>query len=133
MEQSLVLIKPDAVSRNLVGAILTEYEKIGLNIVAMKMETATREIAEEHYGEHRGKVFFEPTVEFIISSPLVALIFEGENAIEKIREINGATDPAKAKEGTIRKKYATAMNRNCVHASDSVQSAEREISIWFPK
>ncbi|MGL4771962.1 MAG: nucleoside-diphosphate kinase [Clostridium sp.] len=132
MEKSLVLIKPDAVERNLIGEILSFYEKSGLKIVEMKMEKASREVAEGHYGEHKGKVFFEPTVEFIISSPLVALILEGEGAIEKIRKINGATDPAKAEEGTIRKLYATAMNRNCVHASDSVESANREIALWFP-
>lgn len=133
MERSLVLIKPDAVERNLIGEILSFYEKAGLKIIAMKMEKVSREVAEVHYAEHKGKFFFEPTVEFITRSPLVALILEGENAIERIRKINGVTDPEKAEEGTIRRDYATATNRNCVHASDSVESAKREIALWFPE
>lgn len=133
MEKSLVLIKPDAVERNLIGEILSFYEKNGLKIIAMRMEKVSREIAEKHYAEHEGKFFYEPTIEFITRSPLVALIIEGENAIEKIRKINGATNPEKAEEGTIRKAYATATNRNCVHASDSTESAQREIALWFPE
>lgn len=131
MERSLVLIKPDAVERNLIGEILRFYEKDGLKIVEMKMVQATREIAEMHYAEHKGKFFYEPTIEFITRSPIVALIIEGDNAIERIRSINGVTDPEQAAEGTIRKLYATATNRNCVHASDSTENAAREISIWF--
>lgn len=129
MEKSLVLIKPDAVERNLIGSILSIYENAGLKIVNIKMEQVSEEKAIEHYKEHEGRDYFEPLIEYIRRSPLVALILEGENAIAKIRELNGSTtNPA---EGTIRAKFAISNRENSVHASDSVESAKREMAIWF--
>ena len=96
------------------------------------MEKADRHIAEKHYSEHKGKGFYDELLNFITRSPLCALIVEGEDSIKKVREINGATNPKEQKEGTIRKKYAKGITENCVHASDSVESSEREINIWFP-
>lgn len=131
MEKSLVLIKPDAVEKNLIGKIINKYEENGLKVVALKMETISKGFACRHYEEHIGKSFFEPLIIFITKGPLCALILEGKNAIEKIREINGSTNPEEAKEGTIRKLYATNNRENCVHASDSIESAKREIKLWF--
>ena len=132
MEKTLVLIKPDAVEQNIIGDILCVYEKNGLKIVALKMELVERKIAEEHYAEHYGKSFYNSLIEFITRSPLCVLIVEGKDCISKVREINGATNPKEQKEGTIRKKYAKGITENCVHASDSIESSEREIKIWFP-
>lgn len=133
MEKSLVLIKPDAVEKNVIGEIISYYEKAGLRIAALKMEKAKEEVVEKHYAEHKGKPFYEDLIKFITRSPLCALIVEGENTIERVRSINGATNPAEAKEGTIRSKYSTNKTENCVHASDSLESATREMSIWFPE
>ena len=131
MERSLVLIKPDAVEKNLIGNLISIYEKNGLKVVALKLEQATKEIAEKHYEEHKGKVFYTRLINFITRSPLCAMVIEGEDAIDKIRDLNGATNPSQQKEGTIRKLYAKDMTENCVHASDSIESANREIGIWF--
>ncbi|MFU7514552.1 nucleoside-diphosphate kinase [Clostridium sp. HCS.1] len=131
MEKSLVLIKPDAVKKNLIGKIISKYEDNNLKVVALRMEKITEEFASRHYKEHIGKDFYAPLLKFITSGPLCALVLEGENAIERIREINGSTDPEKAKEGTIRKIFSTNKTENCVHASDSLESAEREIKLWF--
>ena len=133
MERSLVLIKPDAVEKNLIGNIISIYEKNGLKVVALKLEQATIEGAEKHYAEHKGKGFYTELINFITRSPLCAMIIEGENSISKIRDLNGATKPSEQKEGTIRKLYAKDMTENCVHASDSIESAKREIRIWFPE
>ncbi|MCF0147364.1 MAG: nucleoside-diphosphate kinase [Clostridium sp.] len=131
MEKSLVLIKPDAVKKNLIGRIISKYEENNLKVVDLRMEKITEEFASKHYAEHIGKDFYKPLVEFITSGPLCALVLEGENAIERVREINGNTDPEKAKEGTIRKSFSTSKRENCVHASDCLESAEREIKLWF--
>ncbi len=131
MEKSLVLIKPDAVEKNIIGKIIAKYEENGLKVMALRMETISKDFACKHYEEHIGKSFFDPLIAFITKGPLCALILEGENAIEKIREINGSTNPEVAEEGTIRKLYATNNRENCVHASDSPKSAEREIKLWF--
>ena len=131
MERSLVLIKPDAVEKNLIGKILNYYDDAGLKIAALKMERASEEVAAKHYAEHKDKAFYKELINFITRSPLCAVIIEGDNAIERVRKINGATDPAKAEEGTIRKSFASSKSENCVHASDSLESAERELSIWF--
>lgn len=130
-EQTLVLIKPDAVERNLIGRILTEYERNGLEIVKMKMMTATAEIAEEHYAEHKEKPFFRDLVDYITSGPLIAFVLEGENAINRVRALNGATNPEDAADNTIRALYGISLSNNTVHASDSPKSAEKEIAIWF--
>ena len=132
MERTLVLIKPDAVEHNIFGKIISFYEDAGLKIIALKMEQVERKVAEEHYKEHYGKSFYNSLIEFITRSPLCALIVEGENCIDKVREINGATNPKEQKEGTIRKRYAKGITENCVHASDSIESSEREMKIWFP-
>lgn len=133
MENSLVLIKPDAVERNLIGKILNKYEEAGLKITSLKMAMVTEDLAGKHYEEHKEKPFYGNLIEYITRSPLCALIVSGDEAISKVREINGATDPQNAAEGTIRKLYAISKSENCVHASDSKVSAEREIDIWFSK
>ena len=130
-EQTLVLIKPDAVERNLIGKILTEYERNGLKIVKMKLMTASVEIAEEHYVEHKEKSFFSDLVDYITSGPLVAFVLEGENAIQRVRTLNGATDPEDATDNTIRALYGINLSKNTVHASDSPESAKSEITSWF--
>ncbi len=130
-EQSLVLLKPDAVERNIIGKILDEYERNELRIIEMKMVSVSEKIAKEHYAEHIGKPFFEDLVSYITSGPIVALIIEGKNAVSRVRAINGTTDPKEAADNTIRALYGLSLSRNTVHASDSVESAKREINIWF--
>ena len=132
MERTLVLIKPDAVERNLIGKILTFYEDNGLKIIALKMEKISREFAEKRYKEHKGKSFFNELIDYITRSSLCALVLEGNDAVEKVREINGSTKPEKQKEGTIRKAYAKSITENSVHSSDSVEHAKEEIELWFP-
>jgi nucleoside-diphosphate kinase len=131
-ERTLVLVKPDGVRRGLIGEVLSRLERKGLGIVAMEMRTLGRDTAEQHYGEHVGKSFFEPLVEFITSGPLVALIVEGPRAVEATRTLMGATDPVKAAPGSLRSDFALEIEQNLVHGSDSVASAEREIGIFFP-
>lgn len=131
MEKSLVLIKPDGVEKKVIGKIISLYEENGLNISNLKLMKADRSIAEEHYSEHKDKPFFENLVNFITRSPLCAMILEGEEAINRVRELNGSTNPLEAKEGTIRNLYGNSIRENCVHSSDSNESAEREINIWF--
>ncbi len=131
LEKTLVLIKPDAVERNLIGKILNIYEDNGLKIKEMKMLQASTSLAEMHYREHRGRDYYENLIAYITRSPLVALVLEGQEAIARVRKINGSTKPEKAEEGTIRKLYALGPTLNSVHASDSPESAIREISLWF--
>ena len=131
MEKTLVLIKPDAFSKNHTGDILKRYEDEGFKIVAAKVMQMDKKIAAIHYAEHREKSFYNDLVEFMTSAPLMAVVLSGENVIERVREINGATNPANAAEGTIRKLYAENGSKNAVHASDSVESAAREIKIFF--
>lgn len=133
MEKTLVLIKPDAVKRKLIGRIISVYEKKGLHICAVKILIPSKEIAEEHYDEHKGKAFFPSLIEFLRSGEVCAMIIEGENAVEAVRKINGATDPLSAETGSIRGTYALSKSENCVHGSDSKESAIREIKIWFPE
>lgn len=133
VQKSLVLIKPDAVERKLVGKIISMYEEHGLNIAAMKLVKLDKTFAEIHYKEHKGKSFFNDLIKTITRSELVAIVLQGENAIEKIRHINGSTNPEKAEEGTIRKMYALNNTENSVHASDCEESAERELKLWFPE
>jgi len=130
-ERSLVILKPDAVQRALVGEILTRYEKRGLKIAAMKFELVSRETAERHYGEHKGKPFFDGLVEYITSAPSVLLILEGPDAVAITRTTNGATKPAEAAPGTIRADFGLTIGRNLVHASDSLASAAREVETFF--
>lgn len=131
MEKTLVLIKPDAFADGHSGDIIKRYEDEGFKIVALKLMMMTKEIAAKHYVEHIGRPYYEGLVEFMTSAPLVAMVLEGDNAIKRVREINGATNPANAAEGTIRKLYAKDGGKNAVHASDSPENAAREIAIFF--
>ena len=132
LERTLVLIKPDAVSRGLAGEILSRFEARGLTMRAGKLLTVSRELAEEHYGEHNEKPFFGELVDFITSGPTLAFVLEGEGAIATARKTIGATNPANADPGSLRGSFALAMPNNLVHGSDSPESAEREIALWFP-
>lgn len=131
-ERSLVLIKPDAVGRGLVGEILGRFESKGLAIVAMDQRTIDVELSDAHYAEHVEKGFYPGLREFITGGPLVALVVEGDTAIDVIRTMIGATDGRKAAPGTIRGDLALSNSENLVHASDSLESAKREIDLWFP-
>ena len=133
MEETLVLIKPDGVKRQICGEILTRYERKGLIIKAMKLLQTPKELAQEHYAEHKDKPFFGELVDFITSGPVLAFVLAGKNAVTSVRTINGATNPVDATPGSIRGDYALTMDSNVVHASDSVDSAAREIHLWFPE
>jgi nucleoside-diphosphate kinase len=130
-EQTLVLLKPDAMQRKLAGEILRRFEDRGLDIRAARLLTVDRELADKHYAEHREKPFFGELVEFITSAPTLALVLAGDGAIAVVRTTMGATDPAQAAPGTIRGDLALSMPDNLVHGSDSPESAEREIALWF--
>ena len=132
MEKTLVLIKPDAMERKLMGKIISVYEKKGLHIAALKIVKPTVDMAKKHYSEHKDKPFFQELINFITRSEVCALIIEGQNAVEVVRKINGATDPKDAEAGTIRGRFAISKSENAVHSSDSVESAVREIALWFP-
>lgn len=129
----MVLIKPDGVERKLMGEIISVYERKGLEISAMKLIRPSAGAAEEHYYEHRNKVFYNELIKYITRGYVCALIIEGENVINSVRKINGETDPFKAETGSIRGRFALSKTENCVHSSDSEDSAEREIKIWFPE
>jgi nucleoside-diphosphate kinase len=132
-EQTLVLIKPDAVQRHLIGEILSRIEGKGLTIAALELKTVSDDLARKHYAEHEGKPFFGSLLEFITSGPVVAAIVEGPRAVAAFRQIAGATDPVdKAAPGTIRGDLALVTQDNLVHGSDSPESAAREIELWFP-
>ena len=131
MERSLVLIKPDAMQRGLAGEIIARLEKKGLKIVAIKMLHIDKSLAQRHYAIHKGKVFFDDLVSFIISSPVIAIVFQGKNAIEIIRQAMGETDPAKACSGTIRGDFGIDIGHNLVHGSDSLENAQKEIDLFF--
>lgn len=133
VEQTLILVKPDAFARGLTGEILARFERKGLTIAALKQTTLTVEIASTHYGEHEGKPFFDELVEFITSGPLVAAILEGENAVKAARQVIGATNPLEAAPGTIRGDFAIEVGTNLVHGSDSPESGVRESGIFFPE
>jgi len=132
-ERTLVLIKPDGVRRGLIGTVIEQIERKGLRIAALELRTLDRETASTHYAEHVGKPFFEPVVDFITSGPLVALVAEGPRAIQAFRGLAGATDPVAATPGTIRGDHALEIGENVVHGSDSPESAQREIKIFFPE
>jgi nucleoside-diphosphate kinase len=132
VERTLVLVKPDAVRRALTGEIVARLEQRGLEITAARLLTVDRSLAEEHYAEHTEKPFFGELVDFITSGPTMALVLEGEGAIKVVRATMGATNPADAAPGTIRGDLSLSMPDNLVHGSDSPESAEREIDLWFP-
>ncbi len=131
MERSLVLVKPDAVQRGLTGAIIARLEGRGLKLVALKMLHLDEALARRHYAVHKGKPFFEGLVKYITSGPIVAAVFEGEGAIDLIRKTMGATDPAKAEAGTVRADFGLDIERNAIHGSDSLKTAEVEIKLFF--
>jgi len=131
MERSLVLIKPDAIQRGLAGEIISRLERKGLKIVATKMLHMDKNLAQRHYAIHKGKAFFDDLVNFITSSPVIAIIFQGINAVEIIRQIMGETDPAKAYSGTIRGDFGIDIGHNLVHGSDSLENASKEIDLFF--
>jgi nucleoside-diphosphate kinase len=132
LERTLVLVKPDAMRRALAGEILARLERRGIELLAARMLTVDRSIAEEHYAEHTEKPFFGELVDFITSGPTLAVVVEGEGAINVVRTTIGATNPADAAPGTIRGDLSLSMPDNLVHGSDSPESAEREIALWFP-
>ena len=131
MEKTLILIKPDGVERNLNGEIIARFEKAGLKLVALKMLHLSKEMARKHYAVHSGKSFFNELVDYITSGPIVAMVWQGDKAIENARKIMGSTDPAKAAKGTIRGDMGQNMSRNTVHGSDGPDTAATEIKLFF--
>ena len=131
MERTLVLIKPDGVQRNLIGTIIGRLESRGLQLTAAKFIQVTESLAREHYKVHQGKPFYEGLIRYITSAPVMAMVWEGPEAIRAVRQTMGATNPLQAEPGSIRHDYAIMMSRNLTHASDSPESAESEISLWF--
>jgi nucleoside-diphosphate kinase len=132
-ERTLILVKPDAFERGLTGEVIARFERKGLKLVVMKLMQAHQELANTHYAEHTEKPFFGELVSFITGGPLVAMVMEGTNAVTAARQVIGATDPIEADAGSIRGEFATEVTFNLVHGSDSPESAEREIEIWFPE
>ncbi len=132
-ERTLVLVKPDGVSRGLVGEVISRIEGKGLALAALELRTVDRALAEQHYAEHVGKPFFEDLIEFITSGPLVAAVVEGPRAIEAFRQLAGATDPVRAATGSIRGDHALEVQNNIVHGSDGPDASGREIKLWFPE
>jgi len=133
MERTLVLIKPDGVKRGLIGKILNHYEKKSLEIVALKLITATKDNAKRHYSEHEGREYFEELINYVTEGKMCAIILMGEKAVDVVRKINGDKDPVKAELASIRGEFTLDKTHNLVHASDSSENAEREIAIWFPE
>ncbi|EII2745536.1 nucleoside-diphosphate kinase [Staphylococcus pseudintermedius] len=131
MEKSFVMIKPDAVQRKLIGEIVQRIEQKGLKLVGAKLMTVPQSLAETHYGEHKGKPFYDSLISFITSAPVFAMVVEGENAVTVARHIIGSTNPSEATPGSIRGDLGLTVGRNVIHGSDSVESAEREIGLWF--
>jgi nucleoside-diphosphate kinase len=135
MERTLVLVKPDGVRRGLIGEVIRRIEAKGYTLARLELRTASRELLAEHYAEHEGKPFYEPLVEFMLSGPVAAMVAEGERVVEGFRALAGATDPTAALPGTIRgdlgRDWGLKVQQNLVHGSDSPESAEREIGIWF--
>ncbi|NER07071.1 MAG: nucleoside-diphosphate kinase [Okeania sp. SIO3C4] len=131
MERSFIAIKPDGVQRGLVAEIIGRFEKKGFTLVGLKMMMVSRELAEQHYNVHREKPFFNGLVEFIISSPVIAMVWEGEGVVASARKIIGATNPLNSEPGTIRGDYGISIGRNLIHGSDAIETAQREISLWF--
>ena len=131
MERTFLMIKPDGVQRNLVGEIIKRFEAKGFTLVGLKMLQVSRELAEQHYDVHKERPFFQGLVEFIISAPVVAMVWEGESVVASARKIIGATNPLNSEPGTIRGDYGVSIGRNIIHGSDAIETAQREISLWF--
>jgi len=133
MQRTFVMIKPDAVRRGLVGEIVSRFERRGFNISGLKMLTPSRELAEAHYAVHRGKPFYNDLVDFVTSGSVVAMVLEAENAVALARQMIGALKPEEAVPGTIRGDFTTDIQQNLVHGADSLETANREIALWFPE
>jgi nucleoside-diphosphate kinase len=133
MARTLILVKPDAFARNLTGEIIARFERKGLKLAALKQMTLTRELAEQHYAEHKERPFFGELVKFITSGPLVAAVFEGEKVVAAARQVIGATNPLESAPGSIRGDFATSIGENMVHGSDSDESGARESKLFFPE
>lgn len=133
MERTFILLKPDCVRKGIAGEVLAHFERNGLRIVALKMAKPKRLLWEQHYAHHAGKPFFDSLLEFMVSAPVICAVLAGENAVERARTLCGATDPAQAAEGTVRRKWGASIQANVVHASDSVATAEAEIMRFFKK
>ncbi len=131
MERTFVMLKPDGVQRNLVSEVIGRFESKGYTLIGLKMMKVSRELAEKHYDVHREKPFFSGLVEFIISAPVVAMVWEGEGVVTAARKIIGATNPLNAEPGTIRGDYGISIGRNLIHGSDAIETAQREINLWF--
>lgn len=131
MERTFIMIKPDGVQRNLVGEIIKRFEKKGFTLVGLKMISVSRELAEKHYDVHKERPFFGSLVKFIISSPVVAMVWEGEGVVASARKIIGATNPLTSEPGTIRGDFGINVGRNLIHGSDAIETANQEISLWF--
>ena len=131
MERSLVLVKPDGVQRGLIGEVFVRLERRGLRLVAAKFIQVNQELAETHYAVHKGKPFYDGLIDYITSAPVMAMVWEGPNAIAAIRQTMGATRPTEAAPGSIRHDFALEVGRNLTHASDSVENGEKEVALWF--
>ena len=131
IERTFIMVKPDGVQRNLIGEIVTRFEKKGFQLVGGKLMSVSQELAEEHYGEHKERPFFGELVGFITSSPVFGMVWEGDNVIATARNMMGKTNPADAAPGTIRGDFGISVGMNIIHGSDSVESAQREINLWF--
>ncbi|MBS1249470.1 MAG: Nucleoside diphosphate kinase [Chloroflexi bacterium] len=133
MEKTLVLVKPDAVQRGLIGEVISRLERRGLQLAAAKFMQVSLALAEKHYGIHKGKPFYEPLLEYITSSPVMAMAWEGRNAVAAVRQTMGATNPTEAAPGTVRHDFGLEIGRNLTHASDSPENGEKEVALWFNK
>lgn len=131
MEKTFIMIKPDGVQRNLIGEVVSRFERKGFQLVGAKLITVSRELAEEHYGEHKERPFFGELVDFITSGPVFAMVWQGDHVISVARQMMGATNPKDAAPGTIRGDYGLTVGKNVIHGSDSQESAEREMGLWF--
>ncbi len=133
MERTFVLVKPDGVQRGLIGEAIARFERRGLRLVAAKFMQVSRELAEAHYAEHKGKGFYEGLLAYITSAPVMAMVWEGPNAVAAVRQTVGATKPSEAAPGTLRHDFALEIGRNLIHASDKPETGEREVALWFKK
>ena len=131
MERTFIMIKPDGVQRNLVGEVISRFETKGFTLVGMKLVQVSRELAEQHYGVHKERPFFGSLVDFIISAPVVAMVWEGDGVVASARKLIGATNPLAAEPGTIRGDFGVSIGRNIIHGSDAIETAQSEIALWF--
>jgi nucleoside-diphosphate kinase len=131
VERTLVLVKPDGVQRGLIGEVIARFERRGLRLVAAKFMQVSQSLAETHYGEHKGKVFYDGLISYITSAPVMAMVWEGPNAVAAVRQTVGSTKPIESPPGTIRHDYALEVGRNLIHASDKPETGEREVALWF--